>query len=87
MGQPFAFRQRHVGKDCLKGGVLGAAGIDTETDLSAFDKEKYSKLIEVLCSSGESLSGHITNDTERSPETGLLYFSDSTKERIRKYFG
>ena len=59
----------------------------TETDLSAFDKERYSKLVEVLCSSGESLSGHITNDTERSAETGLLYFSDSTKERIKKYFG
>ncbi|MBQ6580105.1 MAG: hypothetical protein IIX33_04690, partial [Oscillospiraceae bacterium] len=59
----------------------------TETDLSAFDKERYSKLAEVLCSSGKSLSGHITNDTERSPETGLLYFSDSTKERIKKYFG
>ena len=58
----------------------------TETDVSAFDKEKYSKLIEVLCSSGESLSGHITNDTEKDPETGLLYFSDSTKERIKKYF-
>ena len=59
----------------------------TETDLSAFDKERYSKLAEILCSSGSSLSGHITNDTERSPETGLLYFSDSTKERIKKYFG
>ena len=59
----------------------------TETDLSAFDKEKYSKLIEVLCSSGESLSGHITNDTEKDLSTGLLYFSDPTKERIIKYFG
>lgn len=59
----------------------------TETDLSAFDKEKYSKLIEVLCSSGESLSGHITNDTEKDISTGLLYFSDPTKERIIKYFG
>ncbi|MBR2638980.1 MAG: hypothetical protein IKD39_00250 [Oscillospiraceae bacterium] len=59
----------------------------SETDVSAFDKERYSKLITVLSASGNSLSGHITNDTERSPETGLLYFSDSTKERIKKYFG
>ncbi len=59
----------------------------TETDISAFDKERYSKLIKVLCSSGESLSGHITNDTEKDRETGLLYFSEETKERIKKYFG
>ena len=58
----------------------------TETDVSAFDKERYSKLIEVLSSSGKSLSGHITNDTEKDPSTGLLYFSDETKERIKKYF-
>lgn len=59
----------------------------TETDLSAFDREKYSKLIKVLCASGKSISGHITNDTEKDLSTGLLYFSDSTKERIKKYFG
>lgn len=59
----------------------------TETDLSAFEREKYSKLIEVLCSSGESLAGHVTNDTEKDPSSGLLYFSDLTKERIKKYFG
>lgn len=59
----------------------------TETDTDAFDKEEFSSLVEVLVSSGESLSGHITNDTERDANTGLLYFSDSTKKRIRKYFG
>ncbi len=59
----------------------------TETDVSAFDKEKYSKLIETLASSGESLAGHITNDTEKDLETGLLYFSAETKERFKKYFG
>lgn len=58
----------------------------TETDLSAFDRERYSKLIEVLCASGESLSGHITNDTEKDPASGLLYFSKTTKERVKKYF-
>lgn len=58
-----------------------------ETDVSAFDKERYAKLIEVLCASGESLSGHITNDTERDPNTGFLYFSDATKARLKKYFG
>ena len=59
----------------------------TKTDLSAYDKERISKLISVLCSSGESLSGHITNDTEKDLSTGLLYFSEETKERIIKYFG
>ncbi len=59
----------------------------TETDLSAFEREKYSKLAEILCHSGKSLSGHITNDTEKDVSTSLLYFSDSTKERLKKYFG
>lgn len=59
----------------------------TKTDADAFDKEEFSALISVLVSSGESLSGHITNDTERDMNSGLLYFSDSTKKRIRKYFG
>jgi len=58
----------------------------TETDVSAFDKEKYSKIIEVLSSSGKSLSGHITNDTEKDLSTGLLYFSDPTLARISEYF-
>ena len=35
MGQPFAFGQRHVGKDWLEGGLLGRAGIDAEADLTA----------------------------------------------------
>ena len=59
----------------------------TETDLSAFDKERYSAIIKVLSDSEKTVSGHITNDTERSLETGLLYFSEATEERIRKYFG
>ena len=59
----------------------------TKTDVSAFDKERYAKLIEVLCGGKESLSGHITNDTEKDPNTGLLYFSGETKERVKKYFG
>ncbi len=58
-----------------------------ETDVSAYDKERYAKIIEALCLSGESLAGHITNDTEKDLNTGLLYFSDETKERIKKYFG
>ena len=32
---PGTFRDLHVGKNSLKAGVLGAAGIDTELDLSA----------------------------------------------------
>ncbi len=59
----------------------------TKTDVSAFDKEIFSKLAESLCSSGESLSGHITNDTEISAESELIYFSADTKTRIKKYFG
>ncbi len=59
----------------------------TRTDISAFDKEKYSALVKVLCASGESLSGHITNDTEKELSTGLLYFSEDTLKRVEKYFG
>ena len=59
----------------------------TRTDISAFDKEKYSALVKVLCASGESLSGHITNDTEKEISTGLLYFSEDTMKRVEKYFG
>lgn len=59
----------------------------TETDVDAFDKEDFSALVKVLASSGRSLSGHITNDTERDINTGLLFFSDSTKKRVEKYFG
>lgn len=82
-----AFLNRRLRRFLPESGVYSTIFNYTKTDVSAFDKEKYSKLIEVLCSSGESLSGHITNDTEKDPETGLLYFSDSTKERIKKYFG
>ncbi len=58
----------------------------TRTDISAFDKEIYAKLAKVLCNSGESLAGHITNDTEKSLSNNLLYFSETTKNRIEKYF-
>ena len=57
------------------------------TDETLGTKEDFSKLISVLCGSGKTISGHITNDTERDVATGLLYFSDSTKKRILRYFG
>ena len=59
----------------------------TETDITAFDKERWAKLVGVLCGSGKSISGHITNDTERDIASGLIYFSEATEERIEKYFG
>ncbi len=56
------------------------------TDVSAYDKARYAKIIEVLSNSKSSISGHITNDTEKELSSGLLYFSDETKERVKKYF-
>ena len=82
-----AFFNRRIKRFLPESRVYSLVFNYTETDVSAFDKERYSKLIEVLSNSGESLSGHITNDTEKDPNTGLLYFSDSTKERVKKYFG
>jgi hypothetical protein len=82
-----AFLNRRLKRFLPESGLYSVLFNYTETDITAFDKERYAKLVEVLCASGKSLSGHITNDTERSPETVLLYFSDSTKNRIIKYFG
>ena len=81
-----AFLNRRLRRFLPESSVYSTIFNYTETDVSAFDKEKYSKLIEVLSSSGTSLSGHITNDTEKDTGTGLLYFSAETKERIEKYF-
>lgn len=82
-----AFFNRRLKRFLPESGVYSVIFGYTVTDVSAFDKERYAKLIEVLANSGESLSGHITNDTEKDLNTGLLYFSDSTKERVKKYFG
>ncbi|MBQ5321886.1 MAG: hypothetical protein J6J07_00385, partial [Oscillospiraceae bacterium] len=76
-----AFLNRRLRRFLPESSVYSTIFNYTETDVSAFDKEKYSKLIEVLSSSGTSLSGHITNDTEKDTGTGLLYFSAETKER------
>lgn len=57
-----------------------------ETDISAFDKERYAKLAKVLSDSGESLSHHVINDAERDGAAGLFRFSDETKTRVKKYF-
>ena len=35
VGQPFAFRQRHIGKYSLEGRILRGAGVDAEADFSA----------------------------------------------------
>lgn len=82
-----AFLNRRLKRFLPESRVYPAIFNYTETDISAFEKERYAKLVEVLCASGKSLSGHITNDTERDPSTGLLYFSKTTAERVKKYFG
>ena len=82
-----AFFNRRLKRFLPESNVYSVIFNFTKTDVSAFDKESIAKLVEVLCSSGESLSGHITNDTEKDLSTGLLYFSDETKKRITKYFG
>ena len=58
----------------------------TETDVTAFDAENYQALIKILAGSGNCVSSHVTNDVERDSESGLIYFSDETKTRIKKYF-
>ena len=82
-----AFFNRRLRRFLPESGVYSVIFNYTKTDISAFDREKYSALIKVLCDSGESLSGHVTNDTEREVSTGLLYFSEGTLGRIKKYFG
>lgn len=82
-----AFFNRRLKRFLPESPVYSAIFNYTETDVSAYDKERYAKLCEVLCGGKESLSGHITCDTEKDPNTGLLYFSEETKERIKKYFG
>ncbi len=57
-----------------------------ETDVTAFDVGKYQSLIKVLATSGNYVSSHVTNDIERDTETNLLYFSETTKARVKKYF-
>lgn len=58
----------------------------TETDVTALDVGKYQELIKVLASGGNCVSSHVTNDVERDPESGLIYLSEGTKARVRKYF-
>lgn len=82
-----AFFNRRIKRFLPESSIYSVIFNYTETDVSAFDKERYAKLIEVLCGGKESPAGHITNDTERDKNTGLLYFSDETKARIKKYFG
>ncbi|MBR3952829.1 MAG: LCP family protein [Oscillospiraceae bacterium] len=82
-----AFFNRRLRRFLPESGVYSVIFNYTKTDISAFDREKYSALIKILCDSGESLSGHVTNDTEREVSTGLLYFSEGTLGRIKKYFG
>lgn len=82
-----AFFNRRLRRFLPESSVYSTVFNYTETDVSAYDKERYAKLAEVLCASGESLSGHITNDTEKDISTGLLYFSEETLARVKKYFG
>ncbi|MBQ2898684.1 MAG: hypothetical protein IJE28_02945 [Oscillospiraceae bacterium] len=82
-----AFLNRRLRRFLPESNIYSTIFNYTRTDVSAFDKEDFAKLISVLCGSGKSISGHITNDTEKDLSTGLLYFSDSTKERILRYFG
>ncbi len=82
-----SFFNRRLRRFLPESSVYSTVFASTETDVSAFDKERYAEIIKVLANSGSSLSGHITNDTERNLSTGLLYFSEETKSRIKKYFG
>lgn len=82
-----AFFNRRLKRFLPESGVYSTIFNYTKTDISAFDKEKYAELIKILCASGESLSCHITNDTEKELSSGLLYFSPETVKRVEKYFG
>lgn len=82
-----AFFNRRIKRFLPESAVYSAIFNYTETDVTAFDKQRYAKIIEVLSASKNSLAGHITNDTEKDLNTGLLYFSTETKNRVKKYFG
>ncbi len=82
-----AFLNRRLRRFLPESGVYPTIFNYTETDINAFDKERWAKLVGVLCGSGKSISGHITNDTERDISVGLIHFSEDTEKRIRKYFG
>ena len=82
-----AFLNRRLKRFLPQSKVYSAIFNYTETDVSAYDKERYAKLIEVLCGSGESLSGQISAETAEDPQTGFLYYSKESKEKIKRYFG
>ncbi len=82
-----AFFNRRIKRFLPESGIYSVIFNYTKTDVSAFDKERYAKLAQVISAGKESPAGHITNDTERDINTGLLYFSDETKTRVKKYFG
>ena len=58
----------------------------TKTDVSAFDKERYQDIIAVLVQKKPPVSGNVTCDTEKDAESGAVFLSEESLQRIRKYF-
>lgn len=59
----------------------------TETDVSAFDKERYQDIIAVLVRKNSSVASKVTCDAEKDSESGKFFLSEETLRRVQKYFG
>lgn len=81
-----AFFDRRLRRFLPKSGDLyKTLTVSTETDVSAFDKERYQDIIAVLVSRNSSVVSKITCDTEKDGEK--LFLSEETLSRVKKYFG
>ena len=83
-----AFFNRRL-RRCLpeSGDLYKTLTSSTETDVSAYDKERYQDIIAVLVSRNSSVASHITCDTEKDEASGKLFLSEETLSRVKKYFG
>ena len=59
---------------------------ETETDVSALEKGRYQDIFEVLAKKKSPVASHVTCDTEKDGESGKLWFSSQSRDRIKKYF-
>lgn len=58
----------------------------TETDVSVLDKGRYQDIFEVLAKKKSPVASHVTCDTEKEEESGQLWFSSQSRDRVKKYF-
>lgn len=66
--------------------VLSAAVYSsTENSADAFFRAELRSTIKALCAGKNAVASHVTCDLD-ADEDGRLYFSESTRERVKKYF-